>query len=108
MGELCPGAIPNALKELRAQLLEMLPSRLYEAVTAGELSFATNTDHLARFVLAVYQGISTQARDGATTEELNGIAMAAMTAWPLTGVRKNDRVIFGAVLAVRNPISDSY
>ena len=82
MGESCPGEIPHALKEFRLQLQDMLRSRLADAVHADELSADANVEQLARFFLATYQGISTQARDGATAEELKSIAITAMTAWP--------------------------
>lgn len=37
---------------------------------------------LALYVAAVVQGMSTQARDGATREQLRGLADTAMLAWP--------------------------
>ncbi len=37
---------------------------------------------MSRFYLGVYQGIAVQARDGATANELKGIAQTAMSAWP--------------------------
>ncbi len=82
MGEACPGTIPETLRNLRTQLLDMLRSRLNEAAATGELPSTTDVDRLGRFYLAVYQGISTQARDGGTSQELKGIAETAMNAWP--------------------------
>jgi hypothetical protein len=55
---------------------------LKAAVTEGELPAATNVDRLSRFYLSVYQGMALQARDGATSEELKGVAASAMLAWP--------------------------
>jgi hypothetical protein len=66
-------------------MLEMLQSRLQTAVTDGELPAATNVDRLSRFYLSVFQGMALQARDGATSAELKGVAASAMLAWPGEG-----------------------
>jgi hypothetical protein len=39
---------------------------------------------LTRFYACVIQGMSQQARDGATAEELLDVATTAMAAWPRT------------------------
>jgi AcrR family transcriptional regulator len=82
LGEECPGAIVDTMRKVRLHCLEMLRSRLNDAVSVGELPFSTDVDRLSRFYLGVYQGIAIQARDGATSAELKGIAETAMTAWP--------------------------
>jgi AcrR family transcriptional regulator len=82
IGEACPGMIPDTIRKVRTQLLDMLRSRLNDAVAAGELPAATDVDRMSRFYLGVYQGIAVQARDGATANELKGIAKTAMSAWP--------------------------
>jgi len=79
-----PGAILATVRKLRLECLEMLRSRLNEAVSDGELMASTNVDRLGRFYLAVFQGMAMQARDGATSSELMDIVEAAMTAWPDT------------------------
>jgi AcrR family transcriptional regulator len=82
MGEACPGMIPDTIRKIRTQLLEMLRSRLNDAMVSGELPATTDIDRVSRFYLGVYQGIAIQARDGATPSELKGIAKTAMSAWP--------------------------
>jgi AcrR family transcriptional regulator len=93
IGERCTGTIPDALRKIRSQLLNMLRSRLNDAQIAGELLPTVNLDGLSRFYLGVYQGISTQARDGATSAELQAIARTAMNAWPVIKVRKQRRAL---------------
>ncbi len=67
---------------LTLDCLEMLRTRLNEAVAEGELSSSTDVDRLSRFYWGVFQGMAMQARDGATSAELEGIAETAMAAWP--------------------------
>ena len=57
------------------------------AVANGEVAASTDIESLSRFYLGVYQGMAVQARDGANSEELRGLAEAAMAAWPGSGAR---------------------
>jgi AcrR family transcriptional regulator len=82
ISEDCPGEIPDVVRKIRLDCLELLRSRLNDAVTAGELPSSTDVDCLSRFYLGVYEGMAIQARDGATSAELRGIAETAMAAWP--------------------------
>jgi AcrR family transcriptional regulator len=82
LSEECPGAIPDTLKNVRLHCLDLLRSRLNDGAAAGELPPSTDIDRLSRFYLGVYQGIAIQARDGATSAELKGVAQTAMAAWP--------------------------
>ena len=82
VSEECPGAIPGASRKFRVQCLEMLRSRLNDAVAAGELPSAKDVDRLSRFYMGVYEGVAIQARDGATAAELEGVVRTAMAAWP--------------------------
>ncbi|GIG71291.1 TetR/AcrR family transcriptional regulator [Phytomonospora endophytica] len=52
------------------------------AADAGRLDEGTDPKELATFYAAVVQGMSTQACDGASREELHAIATSAMRAWP--------------------------
>ena len=87
VSEECPGEIPDIIKGVRLNCLEMLRARLHDALVAGELPSTTDVDRLSRFYLGVYQGIAIQARDGATSAELKGVAETAMAAWP--GIKPN-------------------
>lgn len=78
-----PDAGPT--EELRARRranLEELRRRLEAGRAAGELPDDCDVAGLARFYLTVQEGMSIQARDGATCDELMQVAAAAMAAWP--------------------------
>jgi hypothetical protein len=51
-------------------------------ITAGRLPADADAHQLARFYAATLQGMSQQARDGATRNELLAIAEASLRAWP--------------------------
>ncbi len=53
-----------------------------QAKKDGELPKGTDARVLARFYSAVVQGMSVQARDGATRAELLKLADVALQAWP--------------------------
>jgi AcrR family transcriptional regulator len=82
VGDEWPAAVADVVRQVRLDMLELLQSRLQMAVTEGELPAATDIEHLSRFYLSVFQGMAIQARDGATSEELKGVAASAMLAWP--------------------------
>jgi hypothetical protein len=67
---------------LRAQSLKGIEERLKRAVREGELGAGTNPLVLARFVGAMIQGMSIQARDGASQEDLKAVAEFAVGALP--------------------------
>lgn len=82
IGDECPAAVSKAVKDARHDGLKVIRSGIRRAVTAGELPRSTNVEHVSRFYLGVIQGISTQARDGASRADLIGAAEMAMAAWP--------------------------
>lgn len=82
-GEECTA--PQTAKTARDDGLKMLRTGLERAVATGELPASTNTGHLSRFYLGIVQGMAVQARDGAGQAELEGMAEAAMAAWPVAG-----------------------
>lgn len=61
-----------------------LRERIEQDVTAGVLPPDTDAAGLAAYYAAVIQGMSTQARDGATRDDLERTAALAMRAWPAT------------------------
>jgi AcrR family transcriptional regulator len=77
-----PATIAREVRKARLELLDNLRTRFDAAVASGELTGATDVDALSRFYLSVIQGMTIQARDGATQAELRGAAKAAMAAWP--------------------------
>jgi AcrR family transcriptional regulator len=74
--------VEQAMREQRGASLAAIESRLRQGVSAGELPERTDTAALARFVGAVFQGMSQQSRDGASRAELEAVVDLAMAAWP--------------------------
>jgi AcrR family transcriptional regulator len=66
----------------REVAMQAIKTRFDRAVCEGELPKGTDTDALARFYMAVVQGMSAQAYDGACREKLNQLADIALSAWP--------------------------
>ncbi|GAA1980591.1 TetR/AcrR family transcriptional regulator [Kitasatospora viridis] len=75
-------AVRASLRRLRTAGTENLEQRIARAVATGEEPGSTDPAALARFVSAVLQGMSQQARDGATRQELELVARTAVLAWP--------------------------
>ncbi|MEV4459691.1 TetR/AcrR family transcriptional regulator [Microbispora sp. NPDC049633] len=76
---------PGVIEELRAHReagKAAIRRRVERDVEAGLLAPETDAPALATFYAAVIQGMSTQARDGATREDLQVVAALAMRAWP--------------------------
>lgn len=78
----CIDAIAEAVKAARLGGLNAFRSGLTRAVQTGELPDSTDTERLSRFFLSVIQGMAIQARDGASQDDLVGMADAALAAWP--------------------------
>ena len=60
----------------------VLQARLERAITEGELTPDTNAAALARFFITVIQGMTVQARDGASSEDLIATVEMALRAFP--------------------------
>lgn len=69
------------VRTARAQGLKRVEERLHHAVATAELSASVDVPALARFVLTVQNGMSLQARDGASREELEAVARLTMSGW---------------------------
>jgi AcrR family transcriptional regulator len=74
--------VQNELRDHRAVARELFIERIAADVAAGLLPAGTDAAALGRFYAATLQGMSTQARDGATAEELDRLATLALRAWP--------------------------
>lgn len=74
--------VQAALAKRRAAGDEALRERIAQGIRDGELPADTDTAALAGFYITVYQGMSMQAKDGASREALLATAAAAMRAWP--------------------------
>jgi AcrR family transcriptional regulator len=86
-GALVAGENADAVREDLAQQrnhgVEALARRFDEAQAAGELP-GVDTLVASRWISAVCQGISVQARSGATRDELHKVADEALRGWPVT------------------------
>jgi AcrR family transcriptional regulator len=75
-------ALGKIVCEGRQKMITLLQARLDRGIGEGDLSAGTDTAALARFYITLHQGMSIQARDGATREDLTATATRAMAAWP--------------------------
>ncbi|APX76227.1 TetR family transcriptional regulator [Achromobacter insolitus] len=73
------------LAENRLNGETMLRDRLAQGIAAGDLDSSADVGQLAAFYTTVLEGLSIQARDGASVDKLNVIIDAAMLAWPAAG-----------------------
>ncbi|MFJ9006894.1 TetR/AcrR family transcriptional regulator [Streptomyces canus] len=76
--------VEESLRVRRNANIAAFESRIRAGIAAGELSADADATALARHVGAVIQGMSQQARDGASREELEAVAEIAMAIWPRT------------------------
>ncbi|MFF0966371.1 TetR/AcrR family transcriptional regulator [Streptomyces sp. NPDC003703] len=74
--------VEESLRTRRNENIAAFESRIRADVAAGELPEGTDTGALARYVGALVQGMSQQARDGARREELEAVAEIALAVWP--------------------------
>ena len=81
-GSVASADVQQHVSSLRRDIEGQLRSRIEQAVHSGELAASTDADALAGHLMAVVQGMSTLARDGATRDKLMRVAEVAMKAWP--------------------------
>lgn len=70
------------LRRHRAASEAAIRARIEAGLGTGEVPAGTDAAALARFYTGVFQGMSFQARDGATQSDLEQVAEFAMAAWP--------------------------
>ena len=75
------------LADIRRSQFTAIKERLDRGVADGDLAVADHDiDAVARFYATVVQGLSVQARDGATRRDLEAVVSCAIAAWgTLTG-----------------------
>ena len=81
-GQCADPRLQSALAERRAAPKRALKACFDRGLREGELARATDTSALADFYTTVFQGMTIQARDGASRKSLLATAAAAMRAWP--------------------------
>jgi AcrR family transcriptional regulator len=77
-----PGNEATSAAAARAEGLRDFIARLEEAERQGHFADRINAEAIAHFYTAVAQGLSVQAIDGATLDQLNAIVDMALAAWP--------------------------
>ena len=77
--------VQAVIAAVRRGIQALLSKRIEKDVLDGTLPKATNHDALACMVIALIQGMSVLARDGADRQTLLGLGQAAMKAWPPGG-----------------------
>ncbi|MBF6435949.1 TetR/AcrR family transcriptional regulator [Nocardia cyriacigeorgica] len=77
-------SVREFLIDMRKQTSADIEARLDRGVTEGDLPAGTDTAGLATFYTTVLYGLSVQARDGASHDELTRSIDRAMAAWPAT------------------------
>jgi AcrR family transcriptional regulator len=70
------------LLDIRARGVRALEAKIATDTRSGELPPTTDIHALATFYSVVIQGMSAQARDGASRTDLEQVATAALRAWP--------------------------
>lgn len=74
--------VQEELAAVRRKVESVLRDAVLRDVRAGELADGVDAEALAGHVMAVVQGLSTLARDGAPRDRLQRIAALALAAWP--------------------------
>lgn len=95
------GAVENEevrrfLTACRLADLDSLRRRIERGIVDGDVPAGTDCAGLARFVAAVFHGMSVQARDGADQADLTQVVDCALAAW--------DRLVTGVGAAARPDI----
>lgn len=95
-GSAASSDVQDAVADVRRGIEGQLRARIEHDIKDGVLPPATQAAALAGLVLAVTQGMSVLARDGATPVSLLAIVEATLRAWPLTETSKslpNDLIV---------------
>jgi len=74
--------LADMVLEARKKSLKLIEARLQRGIREGDLAKDAKVKALARFFVTVHQGMSIQARDGASAKELDAVVTTAMQAWP--------------------------
>jgi hypothetical protein len=74
--------VQQLLQSYRAYTVRALEERIGSAKSGGRLPPDVDAHALALFYSSMLQGMSAQARDGASREELEAVVDAALRAWP--------------------------
>ncbi|MEO6148062.1 MAG: TetR/AcrR family transcriptional regulator [Sulfuriferula sp.] len=96
--------VRRELQEYRAESMKMLLRRLKCGVKEGELPNGPDWRAIASFYITVQQGMSIQARDGASRKALLAVADCAMAAWDGLVVCQRDGGACDGKRQIRNEV----
>jgi AcrR family transcriptional regulator len=74
-------SVRTFLAERRSDLRARIERRLKQGIADGDIPTRTDIKAMATFYMTVLQGLSLQARDGASREAMTAIADSALVAW---------------------------
>jgi AcrR family transcriptional regulator len=80
--------VQQELARCRSSWEQQVKARIERGIEDGDVPAGTNAAALASFYMAVLQGMSLHAKDGAPRERLQEIGEAAMLAWPAAPAQK--------------------
>src|SRR6187549_2796795 len=80
--------VQHKLAACRAAWEKALKQRIEQGIAEGDVPASASPAALASFYMAVVQGMSLHAKDGATRKRLQEIAETALQAWPASARRK--------------------
>ena len=83
-GSAASADVQQAVADIRRDVQRRLDARIERDIAEGALPAATNPQALSGLVMAVIQGMSVLARDGAGRASLLATVKAALRAWPQT------------------------
>lgn len=81
-GSAASGDVQAAVADIRRAIAGFLERRIAQDIAAGRLPPTTEPAALAGLVMAVVQGLSVLARDGASRTQLLAIAHMMLAGWP--------------------------
>ena len=81
--------VQHKLAACRAAWEKALKRRIEQGIADGDVPSGTSAAALASFYMAVVQGMSLHAKDGATRKRLQEIAQMALQAWPTPAPHAN-------------------
>lgn len=78
-------SVKQELDHIRVKFETSMRERLERAKDAGDLPADADPAHLCRFLSTIIQGMSVQAANGASRNDLLMVAQTALKAWPTKG-----------------------
>lgn len=74
--------IAQDIRERTRSVRDAMVRRMQRAIDEGDFTVPVEADAMTRYLLALLQGLSVQAGAGASREDLEQVAAAALAIWP--------------------------